>query len=117
MYKTFTYVFAGLMAIGSLAKAQAPAFDVQHYTFTIGLNDENNNIKGETTISVKFLKDVSSFELSLVKKNDKGKGMLISGITEGGKQVSFAQDSDTFKINTTAKAGSLHNYTVKYEGI
>jgi aminopeptidase N len=101
------------------AKAQVPgsAIDVQHYTFALQLNDENNNIKGQATVAVKFIKDASFFSLNLVKKNSTGKGMLVSAITENGKSLKFEQDSDAVKIYVQVKAPSRHNYVITYEGI
>jgi aminopeptidase N len=103
----------------SIASAQVPgsAIDVQHYTFSIRLNDQNDTIKGKAAIGVKFLKDANSFSIDLVKTNDKGKGMLVSGVTEKGAKVSFQQDNDAVSITASAKAGSEHTYTITYAGI
>jgi aminopeptidase N len=101
------------------AKAQVPgsAIDVQHYTFALQLNDADNNIRGEATVAVKFIKDASFFSLNLVKKNNAGKGMLVSAITENGKNLKFEQDSDAVKIYDLVKAPSRHSYVITYEGI
>lgn len=107
----------------SQARAQVPGaiIDVQHYRFSIGLNDENNSIKGVAGIAVQFLKDASSFPLDLVRKNASGKGMLVSSVTENNKSLRFKQDSETLNIympvSTRAKAGSNHAYVIQYEGI
>jgi aminopeptidase N len=108
-----------LLFIDVIARAQVPGatIDVQHYTFALQLNDNNNNIKGEATVAVKFLRDASFFTLNLVKKNAKGNGMTVSTITENGKNLKFEQDSDAVKIYTTVKAPSRHNYVITYEGI
>jgi hypothetical protein len=75
------------------AFAQVPGapIDVKHYTFDIKLNDADNNIEGEATVSVKFLNGAEGFNLDLVKKNAEGKGMLVSAVTENGKPVKFTQ--------------------------
>ncbi len=101
------------------AKAQMPfsSIDVQHYNFVIQLNDANDTIKGQATVKIKFLKDVNSFGLNLVKTRSDGKGMLVSTITEEGKDISFVQDSDAVNINATAKNNSLHSYIITYQGI
>ncbi|MDB4921301.1 M1 family metallopeptidase [Mucilaginibacter sp.] len=138
MYKAFSFFVLGLMSC-LLAKAQVPTFDVQHYRFAIQLNDANDTIKGQAKVRIKFLKDVNSFQLDLVKQkgaapdsvnnagsthvtaNKKttgsGKGMLVSAITEDGKDVAFAQDADVININTTAATNSVHSYTIIYQGI
>jgi aminopeptidase N len=99
------------------AKAQTQVFDVQHYTFAIQLTDANDTIKGQATVKVKFLKDAGAFRLSLIKTNSKGKGMLVSAITEGDKIIPFAQDSDVMNINAVVKNNSIHSYTIIYQGI
>ncbi len=106
-----------LFCLSTQAQVPGSPIDVQHYTFALQLNDENNNIKGEATIAVKFLKDVSTFQLNLVKKNSKDKGMLVSAIKENGKEVRFVQDSDVVNINTTAKTNSLHSFIITYSGV
>jgi len=119
MRKISLYSALILIAFFFSAKAQVPGspIDVQHYTFAIQLNDENNNIKGEATIDVKFLKNASTFQINLVKKNSKGRGMTVSSIKENGKDVHFVQDSDIVNIDATAKANSQHSFTIAYEGV
>jgi aminopeptidase N len=138
MYKAFSFFVLGLMSC-LLAKAQVSTFDVQHYRFAIQLNDVNDTIKGQAKVRIKFLKDINSFQLDLVKQkgaapdsgsnagsthvrenkktNGIGKGMLVSAITEDGKDVAFAQDADVININTTAATNSVHIYTIIYQGI
>jgi aminopeptidase N len=119
MRKAFSCILLGLLmgCLSLMAQTPEPVIDVQHYNFVIKLSDADNVINGEATVKVKFLKDVSTFQLDLVKKNSKGKGMLVSAITEAGKPVSFVQDSDAVSISTTAKNSSLHSYTITYSGI
>jgi aminopeptidase N len=138
MYKAFSFFVLGLMSC-FLAKAQAPAFDVQHYRFAIQLNDANDTIKGQAKVRIKFLKDVSSFQLDLVKQkssaadlesnagstqvldnkkiNNSGKGMLVSAITGDGKNIAFTQDAEAINIKTKAANNSVHSYTIIYSGI
>jgi aminopeptidase N len=101
------------------AKAQIPGavIDVQHYTFTIQLNDADNVIKGKADITLKALKNSSSFNIDLVKKNAAGKGMLVSKVLEGGKAITFKQDSDAIKINAHLTAGVQKTFSIIYEGI
>ncbi|MDB5110931.1 MAG: peptidase [Mucilaginibacter sp.] len=100
-------------------KAQVPgsAIDVQHYSFAIQLNDENNSIKGEATVDIKFVKDAYSFPLNLVKKNNQDKGMLVAEVKENGNPIRFVQDSDVVNIYTSAKANSIHNFKITYAGV
>lgn len=118
MYKAFSLVLLGLMTF-LVAKAQtaAPVFDVQHYRFAIQLTDANDTLKGQAKVRIKFLKDVNSFQLSLARPNDKGKGMLVSAVTEDTKNVPFTQDDELLTINASAKTNSLHSYNIVYQGI
>jgi aminopeptidase N len=112
------YAFFLLLVVSS-AKAQTifPDIDIQHYTFAITLNDENNSISGKGTIDIKFLNNVSQFKLNLVKKNSSGRGMLVTEITEGGKKLKFSQDDDVVNIISAAKKYSKHSFTISYSGI
>ena len=138
MYKAFSFFVLGLMSC-LLAKAQAPTFDVQHYRFAIQLNDANDTIKGQAKVRIKFLKDVNSFQLDLVKQkgaaadsgtntgsehvrnnkkiNNNGKGMLVSSVTEDDKAVPFTQDAEAINIKASATNNSIHSYTIVYSGI
>jgi aminopeptidase N len=138
MYKAFLFFAFGLMSC-LLAKAQTPTFDVQHYRFAIQLNDANDTIKGQAKVRIKFLKDVNSFQLDLVKQkdskadsgsnagsehvrdnkktNNSGKGMLVSSVTEDDKTVPFTQEADAVVIKTKAANNSIHSYTIAYSGI
>jgi len=106
-----------LLCFSANAQVQFPGIDVLHYTFRIGLNDQNDTIKGQATVNIKFLSDVSSFQLNLVKPDAKGKGMLVSSVAAHGKSLSFSQDSDVLTITSAAKEGSLHSYIITYKGV
>jgi aminopeptidase N len=108
-----------LLFVASISKAQVqfPAIDVQHYTFSIRLNDANDTIKGKAVVELKFLKNVKKFQLNLIKTNSSGKGMRVSSIKEHGKSILFSQDADIINIKTTAKAGTDHYYSITYQGI
>src|SRR5471030_24737 len=112
------YLFAALLCcLAAKAQTQFPSIDVQHYRFAIQLNDENDTIKGQAKIRIKFLKDVNAFQLNLAKTNSKGKGMLVSAVTEEDKSFSFSQEDDVINIKDEAKDNSTHSYTISYQGI
>jgi aminopeptidase N len=120
MQKSLFYFGSILLLLSSsVTKAQVifSKMDVQHYNFAINLNDESDIIKGKAIVTIKFLGNVKQVALNLVKKNAAGKGMLISSITENGKNLSFAQDSDVVHIWSAAQNNSTHTYTIKYSGI
>src|SRR5450631_3490853 len=108
--------------------AQVPGadIDIQHYDFSLWLNDDDNHIRGEATVTLQFIKDDPSFSLDLVRKNSSGKGMTVTTVLENGKELRFRQDSEKLNIflagpaagkTTPATAASLHTYTIKYDGI
>ncbi|SDT64989.1 Peptidase family M1 [Mucilaginibacter mallensis] len=105
------------IATSVFAQTTFPGIDVQHYSFSIKLNDDNDTIKGQAAVTIKFLKNVSQVQLNLVKKNNTGKGMLVSSVTESGKNLSFAQDSDIVSIFSSAKINTTHTYTINYQGV
>ena len=113
-------IFAGLSLLFCLsanAQVQIPGIDVQRYTFRISLNDQNDTLKGQATVDIKFTKNADAFRLNLVKTNTEGKGMVVSSVVEKGKTLAFSQDTDAVNITSQAKAGSLHSYTITYQGI
>src|ERR1700677_3958338 len=86
-----------------------PAIDIQHYIFRVTLTDENDEIAGETTVSVRFLKDgVASFWLDLASAAN-GKGMTVTDVTSAGAVVKFAHQNGRLTISLAAqpKAGEL----------
>lgn len=119
MRKNLNLLLFALLFATAPALAQQPGapVDVQHYRFAITLNDADNVIKGQATITVKFLKASTKLELDLYKKNAEGKGMLVTALSENSRALKFTQDSDKLVINTKATLGSVHNYTITYQGV
>ena len=104
------------------AQLYNPLIDVQHYGFSLLLTDAGNSIRGKADITILFRTAADKFSLDLVKKNSSGKGMLVSAVKEGNRIRSFRQDSGTLIIYTAAAgegaaAGSVHTYTIIYQGI
>jgi len=106
-----------LYCIPVFAQLPGAIADVRHYSFNLQLSDENNVIKGEATVDVRYLKNSDTFNLNLVKTNKAGKGMLVSAVSENGKPVKFEQDSDDVVIYVPAKRSEDHSFTITYSGI
>ncbi len=119
MRKHFLLSFYLLLLFYIPTNAQSPGaiIDVQHYGFTLQLNDVNDTIKGKAEISLKYLKDAGLFKINLIKQDDAGKGMLVSSVTENGTNLQFQQDNDVVNITAMAKEGSQHTYTITYQGV
>src|ERR1051326_5536922 len=94
-----------------------PDIDVQHYRFAIQLNDSNNIIKGEATITIKFVNNVNEVTLDLTCKRKDVKGMTVTTITRNGERLNFTQDSQLLIINDVATKGAENIYIITYEGV
>ena len=72
--------FTSCFAIFFLFAFAQRSFDVLHYRFDIGLNDQNDSLKGKAMITLRFNEPASLVTLDLVPVNEEGKGMLVSTI-------------------------------------
>jgi len=112
------YAIASFVVFSTTTFAQLnPAIDVQHYRFAVQLNDSNNIIKGDATITIKFKQNVNNVELDLVSKRSDGKGMNVTNVTKNGSTLNFTQDAQHIIINDTGRNGTENIYTIVYEGI
>ena len=96
-----------------------PGVDVQHYVFRVTLSDENDEIAGETTVAVRFVKDgLREFWLDLASAAN-GKGMTVSEVTSAGAAAPYNHQADrlTLTLAQASKAGEVREYTVKYHGV
>lgn len=116
-YTLSLFVFCPFFCLSANAQSPNAIIDVQHYTFNIQLDDKNDTIKGQAEISLRYLKDAGSFQINLVKQKSDGEGMLVSGVTENGKPVSFQQNADDVTIISDGKTGTEHQYVIAYSGI
>src|SRR3954454_20272866 len=97
------FLVATLVFISSSTFAQLnSALDVQHYAFSIQLNDSNNIIKGEATITIKFTQNVNEVMLDLVNKRSDGKGMTVTQVIKNGNEINFSQDLQHLIIKDAA---------------
>jgi len=119
MRKSFFYPLYLFLLVSFSAKAQVPgaAIDVQHYGFAIQVNDQDDIIKGKADVTVKFLKDVDSFNIDLVKQDNTGKGMVVTSVTEKKDKVDFKQDDQVLTIMAAGRESSKRTYTITYQGI
>jgi aminopeptidase N len=95
-----------------------PGVDVQHYVFRVTLNDDSDEVTGETTVTLRFVRDgLTEFWLDLASASD-GKGMTVSEVTSAGEAVRYTHQADrlTLALVPPSKAGELREFTVKYRG-
>jgi aminopeptidase N len=97
--------------------AQIPGMDVQHYRFELQLNDDDNNIKAQATITVTFTKANDKVFFDLVKKQSDGKGMTVTAVKKENQSLSFTQDAQHLIIADAVTASSKNSYQISYEGV
>ncbi len=96
-----------------------PGIDMEHYIFRVVLSDENDEIAGETTARIRFVKPgVTQVMLDLATQAN-GKGMTVSDVSSGGVALHYTHQSDKLTITLPAAPaiGELREITVKYRGI
>ena len=108
----FFLLFISLLTLAQLN----PALDVQHYRFSILLNDLNNIIEGDAVVTIKFKQNVNEVSLDLVAKTLAGKGMKVTQVKKDGSYFNFSQDSNHLIISDAVKMGTVNSYEIKYNG-
>src|SRR4051794_18344293 len=113
----------GLIFCGSLAFAdnypRQPAIDAQHYTFRITLTDDSDEVEGEATVDLRFVRSgVTQVVLDLTSSKD-GKGMTVAAVSSRGAGLQFQHAADRLAItlDSTPAPGERRQITVKYHGI
>jgi len=96
-----------------------PAIDIQHYTFRLSLDDASDEIRGETTVHVRFVRTgVTTVALDLVGREADTTGMTVVSVTRDGRPVSFTHAGDrlTITLGTPPAAGERRQFTIAYHG-
>jgi len=105
-----------------------PGVDALHYVFRLGLTDASNEITGEATITVKFLRDgVGDVQLDLASARG-GQGMTVASVRRGGPidvpgtpadAIVHTHDQDRLRLvlPAPARAGQELTFTVRYRGV
>lgn len=120
MKKFFIFLFF----VAPLAKATDPypknsAIDVTQYIFQLEVNDLNDVITGQASVSIHFKNSISEFELDLTNKDATGEGMEVQQVLLGTKGLTFAHKNNRLKIMlpTSAKADDVLTFEIMYSGI
>ncbi len=94
-----------------------PGIDAQHYVFRVTLTDSSNEISGETTAVLKFVKaGLTEAALDLASPSN-GKGMTVDSVTCEGAAVVYRHENDRLRLTfPPATAGEIRSFTVKYHG-
>lgn len=126
-------VLAAAMLIGISATAGAdtyprqPGIDALHYVFRVALGDASSEISGETTMTVRFLRDgIGDLTLDLASVTA-GKGMTVQSVRRGGPIETPGPASDNIVFTHAenrlrlvlppqSKIGQELTFTVRYRG-
>ena len=90
--------------------------DVQDYIFNLTLNDESNEIVGETIINVDFKNEVNEFALDLIGKSN-AYGMEITDVYEDSVAANYTFENNKIKIIPQNTSTKEKTFTIKYHGI
>jgi len=117
----FTCVFTTLLTESALADTypRQSGVDVLNYSFHLILSDDTDEIIGEATIDLRFLKDgLADFTLDLASVRD-GKGMSVSEVQMRGAALRFKHEGDVLRItlDSPSKASERRQFIVKYHGV
>ena len=96
-----------------------PNVDALHYAFRLTLSDDTDEIAGEATIDLRFLKDgLTECTLDFASASN-NKGMTVAEITVNGGAVPFKHQADrlTLTLVTPSKAGERRQFIVRYRGV
>jgi aminopeptidase N len=92
--------------------------DVQHYDFSISLNDTSDVIYSSALINVVFKEPFKYFSLDLAGIDDQGKGMVVKRATVNGKVSRFRHQNDSLYIYyDCTKANTSATVNIEYSGI
>lgn len=92
--------------------------DVKHYVFHLQLNDQNNQIKGQTLISILFKEsNLQQLTIDLVSQQN-GKGMRVSVVKEEGRLLSFSQEREKLiiQLDKVSNKEEVRTFEVIYVG-
>ena len=98
-----------------------PAIDAINYKFEFELSDDTDEIKGKSTIDVRFLADgIETLRLDLIKNSAaENKGMTVTAVKGDDNAVTYTHENDALLI--TLPSPSIKNqrihFTVSYHGI
>ena len=105
-----------------------PGIDALHYVFRLGLNDRSSDITGETTVTVKFLRDaVADLNLDLTSLSV-ASGMTVQSVRRGGPidipgppsdNIGFSHHNHRLHLvlPPQSKAGQEFTFTIRYRGV
>ncbi len=96
------------------------AVHINHYTFSINLDDANDTISGRAGVSFTALQPAHNLVLDLANVDNKGKGMTVTKITDNQQRTLTFQHKDNLLLITLAKTLEANDTTtvfISYKGV
>lgn len=92
--------------------------DVEHYSFSLKLQDETNAIQGKTTIKINFKEVKEEFFLDFISEKS-GKGMTVSEVLCESEKCDFRQENDRLYITIPSSLASQKqlSFDIEYDGV
>ncbi|MBN9384672.1 MAG: M1 family metallopeptidase [Chitinophagaceae bacterium] len=109
--RTLLLIAAIICCTRVLGQSYNPCVDVQHYDFSLKVNDTSDRIIGEALVTVRFKNPSNSFHLDL------SGAMHVSSVKENNKPVKFTQTKDLLVIYTHKTSDEKATYAIRYSGI
>lgn len=98
-----------------------PGLDVQHYAFTLEVQDRDDRIAGIAAVDLLFTRDGdTTLRLDLVGHDAAtGKGMTVERVTSGGAALAYTHRSDvlTITLPRASTRGQRRRVEVTYAGV
>ncbi|NRA48921.1 MAG: M1 family peptidase, partial [Phaeodactylibacter sp.] len=112
------FVAPPCLLIGQLSIPRLSQIDVQHYTFQLELNDDNDTISGTALVDVLFLLPQDTLVLDLVAPTSAG-GMLVESVSVSGKALAFHHEGEQLSIvlDKRSQQNEERQFALQYKGV
>ncbi|MCX6320968.1 MAG: M1 family metallopeptidase [Bacteroidia bacterium] len=93
--------------------------DVLHYEFALTINDSTDRIEGRALIKIKFINEADSISFDLTGINREGKGMGVTSVHSGPKDVKWEQEEERLLVffDNPVKQNDTLEFVIEYNGI
>lgn len=106
------------IGFGQTKESFNKTIDIKKYEFHIEVNDSTDIIQVEARIYILFKEKMNSFNLDLVNKKIKQKGMIIEEVILDDIPVYFEHVNDRITIHCKInEPNSLRTFLIKYHGV
>ena len=116
---TILFFLVSISLYSQSYKTRLNTINIEHYKLAIEVNDNNDKIDGLMTISMRFKKKTTTFNLDLVElDNATGKGMKVESVFQNDIAVDFTHQNNKLTITPKHIFQNLsYTFKIKYSGI